>query len=233
MAVLQAGIRLVNAAHFHQVRSWAERVRVNSGVTIETGRVLPRDDWRAPSPDELALLTACDGDPAESLALFNIPERLYARWWALAAEGLNDDAFQEYGREVMEFLHFKQLPLPPRCTISAVVNAPGLASTKPDTCGLTVDPACPGMIAAINLSDEEAALVFLNLGAAHLAARTAAPVPLHEHAHTFLTACSDYPVIRLALQPGEGFWLSPMPIAHDGDTRGRSEVDVQLVLRGE
>jgi len=65
-----------------------------------------------------------------------------------------------------------------------------------------------------NLSDEESALVFLNLAATP-------------------TAQSDYPVIRIALQPGEGFWLPRIPIAHDGDTRGRTEVDVQLVLRGE
>jgi hypothetical protein len=105
--------------------------------------------------------------------------------------------------------------LPPRCAVSAVVHAPGLASTKPDVGGLTANPDCAGMLAGINLSDEEAAIVYLNLGPA----RTAAQAPP-----------SEYPVIRVALQPGEGYWLPRMPIAVDGDTRGRTEVDIQLVL---
>jgi hypothetical protein len=213
MPILEPGIRLVTAPHFHFARSWEERVRINSGVTIEAGRVTPRDDWRPASAEELALLTASTGDPAAELALFNIPARLHARWWILAAEEGGDVPFQEFGREVIEFLQFKQLPLPARCTVSAVIHEPGLASTKPDAGGLTADPAHADMLAGINLSDEESALVFGNLAAR-------------------LSAC-DYPVIRVALQPGEGFWLPRMPIAHDGDTRGRSEIDVQLVLAGD
>jgi hypothetical protein len=216
MADLEPGIRLVNAAHFHAARPWVDRVRINSGVTIDQGRVLPRDDWRMPSPDELAMLTECACDPAETLALFNLPARLLARWWDVAAQ--ESSAFEEFGREVMEFLHFKQLPLPPRCKVAAVAHAAGLASTKPDVGGLTANPARAGMLAGINLSDEEAALVYLNFGAARAAAQTPP---------------SEYPVVRVALQPGEGFWLPRIPIATDGDTRGRTEVDIQLVLGAE
>jgi hypothetical protein len=220
MADLEPGIRLVNAVHFHPARSWAERVRINSGVTIEAGRMTPRDDWRAASAAELALLTASTGDPMEAIALFNIPKRLHDHWWNLEADQDSDAvtkqaAFREYARELIDYLQFKQLPLPARCTVSAVVHEPSLASTKPNAGGLTADPASTDMLAGINLSDEESALVFVNLAAVHL------------------SACSDYPVIRVALQPGEGFWLPRFAIAYDGDTRGRSEIDVQLVLAGD
>ena len=239
MTLLKPGIRLVNAPRFHSVRPWIDRLSLNSGVVHNAGRILARDDWRPLTPEELALLTATGGDLAEALVLFNIPERLHARWWVLVADESGDAAFQEFGREVIEFLQFKQLPLPAKCTVSAVVHVPGLASTKPNAGGLTADPACAGMLAGINLSDEEATLVFLNLGAVHLAALVpklsleTTGESLREQAHAFLTAGSDYPVIRVALQPGEGFWLPRMPIAHDGDTRGRIDVDVQLRLRGE
>jgi hypothetical protein len=238
MANHEPGIRLVNAAHCHQARPWGERVRINSGVVVEEGRVLPRCDWRAPSPAEIALLTAGDGGPEETLALFNIPQRLHDQWWSLEADQDRDAetkraAFQEYAGELLAYLQFKQLPLPTKCTVSALVHAVDLASTKPNAGGLTAAPACPATLGGINLSDEEAALVFLNLGATHLAARIPAPTSFPERALAFLTACSDYPVVRVALQPGEGFWLPPSPVAYDGDTRGRTEIDVQLVLHRE
>src|SRR5580700_9773964 len=122
MAALLPGIRITDAPRFHSDRSWADRLRLNSGVVIDGDRVLPRDDWRQPSADELALLTTSDGEPTDALAIFNIPQRLLAKWWTIAAnESTNADAnhaaFLTYSREVLEYLHFKKLPLPPSCTL--------------------------------------------------------------------------------------------------------------------
>ena len=116
--------------------------------------------------------------------------------------------FQSYVKEVIEYLQFKQMPLPPRCTLTALIHAEGLASTKPNAAGLFAEPEVAGTIASINLSDADSYLVFSNRRDLQ----------------------DDYPLVRLTLQPGEGFWLPKTPIAHDGDTRGRSEIDVQLVL---
>ncbi len=162
MANLEAGVRLVHAAHFHQTRPWLERVRINSGVVIEGGRVLPRDDWRIPTAEEIALLTTGDAAPGDELALFNVPKRLCDQWWSLGADQ-DAAAFDGYAGEVLEYLEFKQLPLPRRCAISVVVSSPGVASTRPDAGGLTAVPALAGMVAGINLGDEEAAMLFINV----------------------------------------------------------------------
>jgi len=222
MASLQPGIRIVNAPRFHSARSWSDRLCVNTGVVEDSGRVFARDDWRAPTEDEIRLLTVLDekGDAGDELALFNIPERLHAQWWTLAADPAADSeagraAFQQYAGAVLEYLHFKRLPLPPACTLEVVLHAPGQASTRPNLGGLSAPQAGVGILGGINLGDEESALIFLNR------------LP----AQSLLTPESAYPLIKIRLRPGEGFWLPRSPIVIDGDTRGREEVDVQLVIR--
>jgi hypothetical protein len=237
MAALQPGVRVSNAPHFHCAHSWSDRLRLNSGVKISAGLVFPRDDWRPPSADELAHLTATDPHFAETLALFSIPERMHARWWALAADEQGDAdagraAFQKFAAEVLEYFQFKQLPLPQACALEVVVTAPGQPSTRPRQGGLTAAQPFANLLGAVNLGDEESALVFLNLGAAELSARTkATAATIHEQALAFLTENSDYPLTRVMLRPAEGFWLPRHTIVMDGDTRGRTEIDVQLVIR--
>jgi hypothetical protein len=237
MALLEPGIRVRNAPQFHCARPWGERLRLNSGVEVVAGRVLPRDDWRPPSLHEAALLIAADDDPADALVLFSIPERLRAWWWDCAAEGTGGGdaggaAFRQFAGEVLDFLHFKRLPLPPACSLEVMVRAPGQPSTRPPKAGLTASRADNPMCAAINLGDEDAVLVFLNLGEAQLAARPDVPgrESFHERAEAFLTGHRDYPLTAVVLRPGEGFRLPRGPLVADGDTRGRTEIDVQLVI---
>ena len=142
--------------------------------------------------------------------------------------------FQEYAGDLLEYLRFKQLPVPSKCTVSAVVHADGLASTKPNAGGLTADPAFADVVAGINLSDEEAALVYVNLGACRFAARTVAAARCWRAGARCRRHRGDLSRGRVALRPGEACNSCPrISIASDGDTRGRSEIDVQLVLRGE
>jgi hypothetical protein len=134
VAPLTPGIGLVDAPHFQGARSWSERLRLNSGVEIAGDRIWPRDDWRPPSPDELALLT--DRPATENLGFFHIPDRLRAEWWQVAAD-CGGPAFQEFAGEVLTYLQFKRLPLPPTCTFEVVIHAPGQASTRPLAGSLT------------------------------------------------------------------------------------------------
>ncbi|HEV8063116.1 MAG TPA: hypothetical protein VGP68_24760 [Gemmataceae bacterium] len=46
-----------------------------------------------------------------------------------------------------------------------------------------------------------------------------------------MAANRDYPLFRVKLAPGDGIWLPHSSVAFDGDTRGRTEVDVQLLIR--
>ncbi len=232
MTPLQPGIRVVSALRFHNPLAWIDRLRLNSGVEIDAGRTWPRSDWRLPSPDEVALLVAADADSGAALALFNLPLRLHAQWWELAAPepagaAQSATAFQGFAREILDYLQFKQLPLPPACTLEVLATTPGQPTTRPNGGGLTAVPPFDGWVGGINLADEEAGLVFLNLGDAQLPGSGT----VHARAQLFLSGACDYPLVRIALRPGEGFWLPPAAIVVDGDTRGRQEIDVQLLIR--
>jgi hypothetical protein len=233
MAALAPGIRLVGAPSFHDPLPWGERLRLNTGVDFDADRVVPRADWRPPSPDELRLLIGAAGTGADTgacLALFNIPQRLRTQWWALAASESPDapdsaDAFTEFARQVLEYLQFKQMLLPAACTVEVVVHPPGQASLRLATGGLTAPAAPDGVLATINLGDEVSTRVLLN----HVDGPMA--LPIHARARAFLSACRDYPLVQIALHPGEGLWLPHEPVILDGDTRGRSDIDVQLLIR--
>jgi hypothetical protein len=239
MASLEPGIRVVNAPHFHNTCAWSDRLRLNSGVELAGDGVLPRDDWRPPSPAELALLTAADVNQDDALALFSIPDRLHARWWSIAATQpaaaeSGWPAFQEFAREVIEYLQFKRLPLPPACVCEVVVNAPGQSWMPPRGGGVTAGSLLNAVLGCINLSDEESALVFLNRAepqkSAGLASATGAD-SLPSPAKALVAASGDYPLTRIALRPGEGYWLPHCQVVAGSDTRGRNEIDVQLVIR--
>jgi len=235
MVPLEPGIRVNYAPRFHSARDWSARLSLNSGVEIAAGRVIPRNDWRPPTLEELALLVAADVEPAGTLALFNIPDRLLQRWWELAATEPADadsgsEAFQKFANEILEFLHFKQIPLPPACVLEVVLNAPGLSSTRLQSPGLTTEPLCPSLLGGINLSDEESAQLFLNLGSQQMGAKSFSG-SLFEQAAAFVASNSDYPFVRLTLLPGEGYWLPIGGLLLDGDTRERSDIDVELLIR--
>lgn len=232
MPPLEPGIRIGHAPHFHSARSWSERLRINSGVLMDAGRIWPRDDWRDLSMDELALLTTAEGD-GPAIRLFNIPPKLRELWWQFAAgasastPGKPAPTFERVAGEVIEYLQFKRLPLPAASTLEAVVNAPAQPSTRPNLGGLTAESTWPGLLGGINLGDQESSLVVLNLSEYELRA----DAPFHDRVRAFLTAQSDYPLLQIRFSPCEGYWLPPGPIAIDGDTRGQTEIDVQLIFR--
>jgi hypothetical protein len=239
MAHLEPGIRFGNAPHFQISRSWSDRLLVNSGVVAHGDCLWPRDDWRPLSTEELGILTTAEVESDDALLLFNIPERLHTRWWDFAAAEADQASkgtvtFKQFAGEMLEYLHFKRLPLPPACAFEVVVNASGQPSTRPQMGGLTAQGPIEGLRGGINLSDQEAALVVLNLGEKQLSIRqTGLPAEnsFHQQVRAFLSANLDYPLLRVALLPGEGYWLPRGPVALDGDTRGRSEIDVQLLIR--
>jgi hypothetical protein len=239
MAPLESGILIGHAPRFHLARSWNERLQVNSGVIVDSDRLWPRDDWRNPSVDELRLLTTAD-EAAPAVRLFNIPPKIRDRWWQFAAgesaspPGRAAPTFEQIAGEVIEFLQFKRLPLPAASTLEVVVNAPGQPSTRPNLGGLTAEPTWPGMIGGINLGDQESSLILLNLGEAHLRSSDSGisrADRFHDRVRAFLTTHDGYPLLRVRLLPCEGYWLPAGTVAFDGDTRGQTEIDVQLIIK--
>jgi hypothetical protein len=126
------------------------------------------------------------------------------------------------------------MPVPLTCAFEVLINAPEQPSIRPDLGGLTAAWPAPGVRGCINLSDQVAALTVLNLGPTQLSpvpAKAPSEAPFFQQARIFLAANRDYPLLRVNLLPGESIWLPHSSIAFDGDTRGRTEVDVQLLIR--
>jgi hypothetical protein len=257
---LEPGFALTVAPRFHLPGAWPERLRVNSGAEARDGGFFPRADWRPPAPEELALLTGDDGAPAapdrfrtEALSLFHVPEHLRRRWWDLAARqanpaGVDAVEFEAFLRAVVDFCRFKGLPLPLTCAFYVVVTAPGRASTRVDAAagclaGLAFDlpPAegpAPRPLGAVNLGDEATSLVFLNLPASRLQDRLRAAAgalgdcpTLSELARRFLSSFPAYPLVRVLLAPGDGYWLPAGSVIADGYTVDKQEPDVLLLIR--
>ena len=173
------------------------------------------------------MLTAGDAVGAEAVRLFHIPERLQVRWWEFAA-GQADGAgkqpltFTQVAGEISEFLEFKRLPLPRPSTLEVAVSGAEQPSTKPEMAGLAADWSRAGLCGGINLGDQESSLLIINLGEAQLRDRVlglATSASFSERMTAFLRSHLDYPVLRIRLQPCEGYWLPATEFAMDSDTR--------------
>ena len=161
----------------------------------------------------------------------------------------SDDRFDDFVAGVIEFLRFKRLPLPERCQFDVVASRPGQRSTRLDPTGalaglrVNCTPAAsapPGkrLVATMNLGDEATHVVLLNL----LPTAIAALLPVAERLPVadsnalalwadFLATVSDYPLVRVRLDPGDGLWLPDGPVVYDGDTLGKRDIDVALMIQ--
>jgi hypothetical protein len=243
------------APRFAVAVAWTERLEQNGGVEIEDARVLPRDDWKPVEESTLGgLVDELVGHdavlPPTHLGLVQLPDRLRRAWWTEAERsgGVDKDGagFERLFSELVEFLRFKRLPLPERVVLEVAVSAPGLSSTRTGTDGTPLglgfgDRAAAGAFPArqpvglVNLGDEESFVVLLPLPPATLAARleTAGErgtrgLSPHDLVHHYFARFPKQPCLRLRLAPGEGLWLPPFGVVHDGWTCGKSDVDVTL-----
>jgi hypothetical protein len=224
---LEKGVFFIRAPRFPIGPDWEHRLSVNSGIIAQGDGLFPRQDWCPPSVEELACLLAppastaslpilgetpltADGPfPTDAVALLSIPDHLRSRWWEITARG---EPFDDFGRAMAEYLRFKGVPLPPMCSFAALAVAPGQPSTR-GARGLAEPEA--HTLGEINLGDEPTTVVFLNL-------------PCWPRVDRFVERFGDYPLVRLTLYPGEGYWLPMGGLLADGSTLGKQEVDVRL-----
>lgn len=179
---------------------------------------------------------------------------------AAGSPGAGDDWFTSYVREIAEFAQFKGLPLPPSCCFEVVISPQDHPSTRIDASSevprlagllsnITVSGLHPAgapnhavqisrMLAGINLGEEPTSIVLVNLSLPQMAAllalegseRASIGVP-DDVARRFLNRFPEYPLVRLPLNPGEGFWLPAQGIVFDGYTIAQTGIAVMLVLK--
>ena len=90
----------------------------------------------------------------------------------------------------------------------------------------------------INLGCEDRFFLFLNVPIAEMHRLVCAKSKTAQHyggtltARTFLRLFPDYPVLRLRLQPGEGYIAPTENIMHDATSLGMATMDVTISIRG-
>ncbi len=257
VGISEARYRLRVAPRFACPASFAERLSVGR-IVADGARFVAGDSFAPIGAAALDALIGAAGDPSPALsptdlALFAVPDRIRARFWSAAEKTGSADlvapGLERVFSDVAELLRFKQLPLPPRARFEVAVSAPGLPSTRAAAGGAGLGfgerVAPDGSLARIavggvNLGDEAAFLSFVPFPPAALSARLAtagvrsadglAPQAL---ADRFFGTFPDEPLLRLRLEPGEGLWLPPLGVVHDGTTSGRKDLDVWLRIDAE
>jgi len=207
---LQPGFTLGVAARFHVRSRWAERLRVSDDMERVDAGLDPRVDWRPPTADELSMLVdeAPPGVNPLRTNLLAIPAWLRTAWW----DHVDQTGYERFASDVLEFLRFKDLPLPPLCEIEVTVSRPDETRTRLHE----ATKAAP--LVVVNLGDEASHIIMSNLPPAATAGRP-------------YEARSAYPLVRIRLDPGEGLWFPPCGVICDGWTREKRELDVLLIIR--
>jgi hypothetical protein len=186
------------------------------------------------SPDPAA---ADQPDFEHCLCLFELPLHLQSAWWHLVEKAQPTtgtaclEGFDALARGVAGLLAFKGLAVPDGARFDLVASQPGQRSirynaggTRPEGLAFDLSPQTAWSIGepnhqgrlwgGINLGAEAAWLVLINLTARQihdlLTGRSADLPPaatLGELADRFLTQITDYPPVRLRVEPGEGYRL--------------------------
>ena len=244
------------APRFQLVGGFAERIQRNGGVERKGDVLHPCDDWRALSAEELSSLVAELPDPsailpATHLGLLEIPGRIREAWWKEAEREERSEGFERFFSALIAFFRFKKLPCPERVHLEVAVNVPGLASTRAGSLGARqglayLDPpstrngGARKALGLVNLGDEASFVVLLTSPPTTLAARLdeagereAGALSPDGLVKRFFEVFPHEPLLRVCLEPGEGLWLSPYGVVHDGWTRGKRDLDVVLSVREE
>jgi hypothetical protein len=210
--MLLPGFRLVVAPHFHLAIDWPGRLALGARVEPTAQGPVARPPWRPAGADELAVLLLDPTGPTARaelpgcLCLLVLPAHLRAAFWDLLARAPEPGAvpaegFDAFAAQTAQFLAFKELPVPAGAVFDLVVTRPGPAIR------LTAAP----LWGLINLGEDAASVVFLNVPAGAMPA-------------------ADYPPVRLQLGPGEGVRV-PAGILLGTDGSERDQPDVWLLIR--
>jgi hypothetical protein len=163
--------------------------------------------------------------------------------------------FAEALRLAREFAQSLVLPRTTAFGDNIYFNQPGLPTTSnhrdPILLGIHTDTVCNVRIAerrysptrlCLNLGDEPRYLLFINLSLDQIEAMldearvtyTESPgePPLSAFRAAFMSTFDDYPVLKLRIDPGQGYLAPTENVIHDGCTEGRATFDIFYMAHG-
>jgi hypothetical protein len=210
--MLLPGFRLMVAPNFHVAIDWSGRLSLGARVEQTAAGPVARPPWRPASADEQAVLlldptqTTARAELLGCLCLLVLPSHLRAAFWDLLAQApelgqVPAEGFSAFVAETARFLAFKQMPVPAGAVFDLVVTRPGPAPSL----------STAVLWGLINLGEDAASVVFLNLPAGE--------VPV-----------ADYPPVRLQLGPGEGARVPTGMLIGTAECE-RDQPDVLLLIR--
>jgi hypothetical protein len=198
---------------------------------------------------------------ARGLCLFALPRHLQSAFGTMLEQAAQAsgrlEGFDGFVREVARFLDFKGLAVPEGTVFDLLVSRPGQRSVQWDgetgqAVGLTFDLAgwlswpvpdqarAPRLWGGINMGEEAVSLLFVNRSAEQLQADLACRLPglsppatMDELGRRFLTHCPDYPLVRLKIEPGEGYRVPGGGLLIDACTLDVQGPSVMLMVRQE
>ena len=88
---------------------------------------------------------------------------------------------------------------------------------------------------AMNMGPETRYLLFINLSIRQIIERATWPIQDHPNRFTtdFFQNCPNYPVIRLSVEPGEGYSAPTEYMIHDSTTVGKDYCDALFTILGD
>ncbi|MGF1580835.1 MAG: hypothetical protein ACFCD0_15845 [Gemmataceae bacterium] len=196
----------------------------------------------------------------DCIGLYQLPQHLVSLWWEMVSGTQANpvggfDGFDAYACEVCDFLDFKDISVPREAKLDLLASQPGeksirwdenvtgrqglISNSAPETPWRSKSESiAPRLWGGINLGVEPVVLSFLNLPPKVMAQRladvdTTTPIPttIGKLGQRFLRACSNYPVVGLKIEPGEGFRFPVDGVLVDGWLGANTDPTLLLLIR--
>lgn len=200
---------------------------------------VPEGGRRPLSKSEEDLLSKCAGTEGVSTGLLEIPAHLLKRWreagadisgGAAPAGAVNQNDYRDFVEAVLEFLRFKQVRLPAECRCDAFMipsRSSPLALNRP----MQPERASDDCI-AINLSDENATVVFCNLTRGEMAQAISGSADDESLAAKFFERHPGYGLVCIELEPRHGVLITGADQICADYFAGISRPGAVLLIRG-
>jgi hypothetical protein len=255
------GMRLVTIHVSPDCGDWADRVELSAGMRAASRRevrelcyepeaFLPREPWRPLAPTEQSRLLSNDSfdDPARSIGIVRLLDGFAERCRHIKQAEKEGPSFEMVASDLETVchlgapLHFHGAGSNPAGLQTVTIDRrsgqfTGLHLDSWDNLDLAERHRSSNRI-CVNIGEESRYFLFVPVALMdmpHMVAERLAgtePPPSMSLDRLFMQLCSDVPVVRCRLAPGEAYIAPTECLLHDGSSAGQRYLDEQLTVRG-